>query len=99
MIYLGDNWPDRYRGQVFMNNIHGQRINTDILEQHGSGFVGHHGKDFLLSYDLASQILNLFDEGIETMLVKHRILHRLHRTTVRTQGNHIQALNVVIFVC
>ena len=25
----------------------------------GSGFVGHHGKDFLLSLDLASQIINL----------------------------------------
>jgi putative heme-binding domain-containing protein len=44
---------------MFMNNIHGQRINTDVLEPRGSGFVGHHGKDFLLSRDLASQILNL----------------------------------------
>ena len=42
-----------------MNNIHGQRINTDVLERQGSGFVGHHGKDFLLTDDLASQILNL----------------------------------------
>ena len=32
MIYLGDAWPDEYRNQVFMNNIHGQRINMDILE-------------------------------------------------------------------
>ncbi|MCC7474600.1 MAG: DUF1080 domain-containing protein [Pirellulales bacterium] len=59
MIYLGGAWPDEYRTRIFMNNIHGQRINTDILEPRGSGFVGHHGKDFLLSGDLASQILNL----------------------------------------
>ena len=59
MIYLGGMWPDEYRSTIFMNNIHGQRINTDILERRGSGFVGHHGKDFLLTGDLASQILNL----------------------------------------
>lgn len=59
MIYLGGEWPEEYRTKIFMNNIHGQRINTDILEPHGSGFVGHHGSDFLLSFDVASQILNL----------------------------------------
>jgi putative heme-binding domain-containing protein len=59
MIYLGGAWPDEYRHTIFMNNIHGQRINTDVLERKGSGFVGHHGKDFLLTGDLASQMLNL----------------------------------------
>jgi putative membrane-bound dehydrogenase-like protein len=59
MIYLGGAWPDEYRGRIFMNNIHGQRINTDVLAKQGSGFVGHHGKDFLQTYDLASQIINL----------------------------------------
>ncbi len=59
MIYLGGAWPDQYRKCIFMNNIHGQRVNMDVLERQGSGFVGHHGKDFLLSFDLASQILNL----------------------------------------
>ena len=34
-------------------------INTDILEPKGSGFVGRHGPDFLLTGDLASQILYL----------------------------------------
>ena len=29
MIYLGDNWPDEYRGNAFMCNIHGNRINRD----------------------------------------------------------------------
>ncbi len=58
MIYLGGAWPDEYRHTIFMNNIHGQRVNMDILERQGSGFVGHHGKDFLLTDDLASQMLN-----------------------------------------
>jgi putative membrane-bound dehydrogenase-like protein len=59
MIYQGGVWPDQYRHTIFMNNIHGQRVNNDILERQGSGFVGHHGKDFLLTGDLASQMLNL----------------------------------------
>jgi len=36
MIYLGDNWPDRYRSTFFTNNIHGRRINNDLLARHGS---------------------------------------------------------------
>ena len=59
MIYLGGAWPEVYRGRIFMNNIHGQRLNTDILNPRGSGFVGSHGPDFLLTGDLASQILNI----------------------------------------
>jgi putative membrane-bound dehydrogenase-like protein len=58
MIYQGGAWPDEYRHAILMNNIHGQRANKDILERQGSGFVGHHGKDFLLTGDLASQMLN-----------------------------------------
>ncbi|WP_428305967.1 PVC-type heme-binding CxxCH protein [Lacipirellula sp.] len=58
MIYLGGAWPEEYRGRIFMNNIHGQRLNTDILKPQGSGFIGSHGPDFLLTGDLASQILN-----------------------------------------
>ncbi|NOZ41363.1 MAG: DUF1080 domain-containing protein, partial [Planctomycetes bacterium] len=59
MIYQGGEWPDKYRDQIIMNNIHGQRLNADILVPHGSGFVGKHGADFLLTQDLASQMLYL----------------------------------------
>ncbi len=59
MIYLGDRWPQQYRDQLFMNNIHGQRLNVDVLKTNGSGYVGSHGPDFLLTGDQASQILNL----------------------------------------
>ena len=59
MIYQGDNWPAEYRGKLFMNNIHGARINMDIPERAGSGFVAHHGADFINFNDKWSQILNL----------------------------------------
>ena len=51
MIYLGDSFPKSYRDTLFMCNIHGNRVNNDVLERAGSGYVGHHGKDFLLSGD------------------------------------------------
>lgn len=59
MIYLGDNWPQEYRNKIYMNNIHGNRINCDILERHGSGYVGHHGKDLLIANDRWYRGLNL----------------------------------------
>ncbi len=51
MIYLGDNWPDEYRNSLFTCNIHGNRVNHDLLERHGSGYVGKHAPDFLLAND------------------------------------------------
>jgi putative membrane-bound dehydrogenase-like protein len=59
MIYLGDSWPAEYRGSLFMNNIHGARINRDVLKANGSGFVGSHAPDFLLANDSWSQIVHL----------------------------------------
>ncbi len=59
MIYLGGRWPKVYRNQLFMNNIHGQRLNVDMLTAAGSGYVGNRTPDFLLAQDVASQILNL----------------------------------------
>lgn len=51
MIYLGDRFPAEYRGRLFMNNVHGNRINSDSLERHASGFVAHHEEDLLLAND------------------------------------------------
>ncbi len=59
LIYQGDAWPAAYRGSIFMNNIHGARINRDVLTPRGSGFVGSHAPDFLLANDSWSQILSL----------------------------------------
>ena len=51
MIYLGTNWPDRYRGNFFTFNIHGQRANQEIISREGSGFVARHGEDIAISND------------------------------------------------
>jgi len=51
MVYLGDNWPDQYHGSVFTVNLHGNRINNDILEPKGSGYNAKHGADFLMAND------------------------------------------------
>jgi putative membrane-bound dehydrogenase-like protein len=59
MVYLGGAWPDRYRGQLFMNNIHGARLNVDRLEPAGSGYVGDGEPDFLFANDTWSQIIAL----------------------------------------
>ena len=59
MIYQGGSWPETYHGRIFMHNIHGFRANTDILERRGSGYVGRHGEDFLLTHDSWSQMLDL----------------------------------------
>ena len=60
MIYLGsDKWPAALRNNIFMNNIHGSRVNMDVLTRKGSGYVASHGEDLLLTNDTWSQWLNL----------------------------------------
>ncbi|WZP00841.1 c-type cytochrome [Isosphaeraceae bacterium EP7] len=59
LVYQGDAWPAEYRGSLFMNNIHGARLNRDILTRQGSGFVGSHAPDFLRANDTWSQIISL----------------------------------------
>jgi len=59
MIYLGGAWPDRWRGRLFMNNIHGNRLNVDRLTAAGSGFVGDGDPDFLFANDAWSQFISL----------------------------------------
>lgn len=51
MIYSGDNWPEEYRGDVFMLNFHGRRINRDRLERYGATYTAHHLPDPLQSGD------------------------------------------------
>ncbi|CAN5846406.1 hypothetical protein BH24BAC1_BH24BAC1_29890 [soil metagenome] len=59
MIYLGsENWPKEYRNNIFMNNIHGSKVNVDQLARKGSGYVASHDEDFLLTNDSWSQWLN-----------------------------------------
>jgi hypothetical protein len=42
-----------------MNNIHGDRVNTDLLRRDGSGYAAAHGPDFLASADPWFQGLQL----------------------------------------
>lgn len=51
LIYLGSQFPADFRNNVFMCNVHGHRINRDILKRAGSGYVASHGKDFAISTD------------------------------------------------
>jgi len=59
MIYLGDSWPAQYRNTILMSNIHGNRINNDLLDPHGSGYIGKHGSDFLKMNDKWSRLINM----------------------------------------
>ncbi|MEP6669562.1 MAG: PVC-type heme-binding CxxCH protein [Chthoniobacter sp.] len=51
VIYQGDNWPAEYRNKLFTINFHGRRLNTEILERTGTGYVGKHGPDAMLFGD------------------------------------------------
>lgn len=51
LVYLGDRFPDGFRNTVFMCNIHGRRINHDLLRRKGSGYTASHGKDFMIAGD------------------------------------------------
>lgn len=51
MMYNGDNWPGKYRGEMFTVNLLGHRINQDHLERKGTGYVGRHRPDFALADD------------------------------------------------
>jgi putative membrane-bound dehydrogenase-like protein len=51
MIYQGDNWPEQYRNRVYTLNLHGMRINSDVLERQGAGYTAHHGPDLCFLRD------------------------------------------------
>jgi putative membrane-bound dehydrogenase-like protein len=51
MVYLGDNWPEEYRGDLFTINFHGRRLNRELLENSGGGYVGRHRADMAFSAD------------------------------------------------
>jgi putative membrane-bound dehydrogenase-like protein len=59
MCYLGGSWPKDWRGKLFMGNIHGRRINMDVLKPNGSGYVASHGPDFLLANDSWARFINM----------------------------------------
>jgi putative membrane-bound dehydrogenase-like protein len=50
-FYLADQFPEEYRGRLFMCNIHQHGVLTDIISRKGSGFSGAHGDDFCMAND------------------------------------------------
>ncbi len=98
-VYLSDAFPDRYRGQIFMANIHEHAVLTDVLQPQGSGFVGHHGDDFLLannaqwigfSVEIGPEgglyVLDWHDADICGMEVLHKGTGRIFRVTPEQSG-------------
>lgn len=59
MCYQGGLWPKEYHGKLFMGNIHGRRINMDVLKPSGSGYIASHGPDFLKANDAWARFINL----------------------------------------
>jgi len=51
LVYLGDRFPAGYRNTVLMCNVHGRRVNNDVLIRKGSGYSALHGKDLMISAD------------------------------------------------
>ncbi|MGC3970347.1 MAG: hypothetical protein QM775_24350 [Pirellulales bacterium] len=45
MIYQGDNWPAEYRDKAYTLNLHGRRINCDVLKRDGCTYTATHGQD------------------------------------------------------
>ena len=43
MVYLGDQFPEQYRNQVFMNNIHANKVHVDWISPKGSGYSAKYG--------------------------------------------------------
>ncbi|WP_437193226.1 PVC-type heme-binding CxxCH protein [Planctomicrobium sp. SH527] len=58
LLYQGGAWPEEYHGKLFMHNIHGNRINVDVLIPEGSGYAGDRNPDFLHTGDQWSQMLS-----------------------------------------
>ena len=52
-FYLADTFPEKYRNQLFMCNIHEHAVLTDYMVPKGSSFIGKHGGDFMPTNDLA----------------------------------------------
>ena len=59
MCYQGGLWPKEYHGKLFMGNLHGHRINVDVITPKGSGYVADRNPDFLKTNDKWSMLVNL----------------------------------------
>lgn len=51
VVCLSDAFPAEFRDSAIFFNIHGHRLNRDLLVRQGSGYVGKHGPDLMFSND------------------------------------------------
>ncbi len=51
LVYQGGNFPDEYRNTLLTCNLHGNRLNRDILKRQGSGYKSERAPDFLFAND------------------------------------------------
>lgn len=51
LLYYGDDWPTAYRGNLLMHNVHGNRVNVDLLRADGTGYIASHGRDLAFAND------------------------------------------------
>ena len=60
MVYLGDNWPDIYRNQIFTHNLFGHQMNHNENVREGSGYeTMQGGYDMLYVPDPTYVAINL----------------------------------------
>ena len=70
-------WETSWTAADRTYNIHGRRLNVDILKQKGSGYVASHGKDFLLANDAYARFINMRygrDDELESDALGIRIM-------------------------
>lgn len=51
VVCLSDALPAEFRDSAIFFNVHGHRLNRDLLVKQGSGYVGKHAPDVMLSND------------------------------------------------
>jgi putative membrane-bound dehydrogenase-like protein len=99
MVYLGGAWPERYRGRLFMNNIHGARLNVDRLEPAGSGYAGDGDPDFLFANDTSSQFVALqYGPDGQVVLIDWYDRNQCHRREVEAHDRDTGRIFKVAFV-
>ena len=59
LIYCDATWPEEYRGSLLAGNLHGRRLNRDVLEREGCGYTAHHAPDFLKSSDPYFRVIEM----------------------------------------
>ena len=51
LIYQGHNWPQEFHNKILTANFHGRRINSEIIQRHGNGYIATHGPDYFKTQD------------------------------------------------